>query len=35
MIACDRRAALALAAEHDFDVALIDVRPPDGEMGCR
>ena len=31
MIATDRRAALALAAEHDFDVALIDVRLPDGD----
>ena len=31
MIAPDRRTALALAAEHDFDVALIDVRLPDGD----
>jgi signal transduction histidine kinase/CheY-like chemotaxis protein len=30
-IASDRRAALALAADHDFDVALIDVRLPDGD----
>jgi signal transduction histidine kinase len=30
-IARDRRTALALAAEHDFDVALIDVRLPDGD----
>jgi signal transduction histidine kinase len=31
MIAPDRRTALALAAEHDFDVALVDVRLPDGD----
>lgn len=31
IIAPDRRTALALAAEHDFDVALIDVRLPDGD----
>jgi signal transduction histidine kinase len=31
MIARDRRAALELAAAHDFDVALIDVRLPDGD----
>jgi signal transduction histidine kinase len=31
MSAPDRRTALALAAEHDFDVALIDVRLPDGD----
>ncbi len=31
MIAADRRTALTLAAEHDFDVALIDVRLPDGD----
>jgi signal transduction histidine kinase len=31
MIAPNRRAALALAAKHDFDVALIDVRLPDGD----
>jgi signal transduction histidine kinase len=31
MIARDREAALALAAAHDFDVALIDVRLPDGD----
>ena len=31
MIAPDRRTALALAGEHDFDVALIDVRLPDGD----
>jgi signal transduction histidine kinase len=30
-VAPDRRTALALAAEHDFDVALIDVRLPDGD----
>jgi signal transduction histidine kinase len=30
-IAPDRRTALALAARHDFDVALIDVRLPDGD----
>ena len=30
-IAPDRRTALALAAERDFDVALIDVRLPDGD----
>jgi signal transduction histidine kinase len=30
-IARDRRTALALATEHDFDVALIDVRLPDGD----
>jgi signal transduction histidine kinase/DNA-binding response OmpR family regulator len=30
-IARDRRAALALAATRDFDVALIDVRLPDGD----
>ena len=30
-IARDREAALALAAAHDFDVALIDVRLPDGD----
>jgi signal transduction histidine kinase len=30
-IAPDRRTALARAAEHDFDVALIDVRLPDGD----
>ena len=31
MIAPDRRTALALAGQHDFDVALIDVRLPDGD----
>jgi signal transduction histidine kinase len=31
LIAANRRAALALAADHDFDVALIDVRLPDGD----
>jgi signal transduction histidine kinase/DNA-binding response OmpR family regulator len=31
MVARDRRSALELAAEHDFDVALIDVRLPDGD----
>ncbi|HXI55867.1 MAG TPA: ATP-binding protein [Polyangia bacterium] len=31
MIARDRRTALALSGEHDFDVALIDVRLPDGD----
>jgi signal transduction histidine kinase/DNA-binding response OmpR family regulator len=30
-VARDRRSALALAAKHDFDVALIDVRLPDGD----
>jgi signal transduction histidine kinase len=30
-IAPDRRTALALAADRDFDVALIDVRLPDGD----
>jgi signal transduction histidine kinase len=30
-VARDRRSALALAAERDFDVALIDVRLPDGD----
>ncbi|MEP6651930.1 MAG: ATP-binding protein [Myxococcales bacterium] len=30
-IAPDRRTALALAAERDFDVALVDVRLPDGD----
>ncbi len=30
-IARDRRSALALSAEHDFDVALVDVRLPDGD----
>lgn len=30
-IARDRRTALALASVHDFDVALIDVRLPDGD----
>lgn len=30
-IARDRQSALALAARHDFDVALIDVRLPDGD----
>ena len=31
MIARDRETALSLAAAHDFDVALIDVRLPDGD----
>jgi len=31
MVARDRESALALAAAHDFDVALIDVRLPDGD----
>jgi signal transduction histidine kinase len=31
VIAPDRQSALARAAEHDFDVALIDVRLPDGD----
>jgi signal transduction histidine kinase len=31
MIARDRESALSLAAAHDFDVALIDVRLPDGD----
>jgi signal transduction histidine kinase len=31
MIARNRETALALAAAHDFDVALIDVRLPDGD----
>jgi PAS domain S-box-containing protein len=31
MVARDRRAALALAAKNDFDVALVDVRLPDGD----
>jgi signal transduction histidine kinase len=31
VIARDRKSALALAAAHDFDVALIDVRLPDGD----
>ncbi|HVZ72883.1 MAG TPA: ATP-binding protein [Polyangia bacterium] len=30
-IAPDRHTALGLAAEHDFDVALVDVRLPDGD----
>jgi len=30
-IARDRRSALALPATHDFDVALVDVRLPDGD----
>src|ERR1700690_363467 len=30
-VARDRRTALALAAERDFDVAMIDVRLPDGD----
>jgi signal transduction histidine kinase len=30
-IARDRKTALALAGEHDFDVAMIDVRLPDGD----
>jgi signal transduction histidine kinase len=30
-VARDRRSALGLAATHDFDVALIDVRLPDGD----
>ena len=30
-IARDRRTALALASDHDFDVALVDVRLPDGD----
>lgn len=30
-IARDRKSALTLAREHDFDVALIDVRLPDGD----
>ena len=31
VIALDRQSALAQAAAHDFDVALIDVRLPDGD----
>ncbi|MES1204713.1 MAG: ATP-binding protein [Pseudomonadota bacterium] len=31
MIASDRKSALELATAHDFDVALIDVRLPDGD----
>jgi signal transduction histidine kinase len=31
LIAPDRRTALALATEHDVDVALVDVRLPDGD----
>jgi signal transduction histidine kinase len=31
VVAPDRQSALALAAERDFDVALIDVRLPDGD----
>ncbi len=31
IVARDRESALALAAAHDFDVALIDVRLPDGD----
>jgi signal transduction histidine kinase len=31
MVARDRQTALSLAAAHDFDVALIDVRLPDGD----
>ncbi len=30
-VARDRKSALALAGQHDFDVALIDVRLPDGD----
>ncbi|HEX3697945.1 MAG TPA: ATP-binding protein [Polyangia bacterium] len=30
-IASDRKSALALSRQHDFDVALIDVRLPDGD----
>jgi len=30
-VARDRQSALTLAGEHDFDVALIDVRLPDGD----
>jgi signal transduction histidine kinase len=30
-VARDRKTALALAGEHDFDVAMIDVRLPDGD----
>jgi signal transduction histidine kinase len=30
-VARDRKSALALAGEHDFDVALIDARLPDGD----